>query len=279
MGSLGGMAERGLEWGGMVKAVLAGVVIFYGGLMIFAVTMANRMIFPAPESSYEDGAGEEKVVYNEAGEEVTVRVLTNPGARWVLLYHHGNGEDLGRIDARLEALRGLGFVVVAYDYPGYGTSDGKPTEGSVRAAAEAVWRWIPERTGYGVESVVQYGRSVGGGPAIWLASEFGAAGLIVEGTFTSTFRVMTRWKLLPFDIFDNLSRIGGLACPLLILHGTDDDTVAFWHGERLLAAAPEPKFFGWFAGGGHNNLVEDYWPTYRASVEHFREYLEGSVED
>jgi fermentation-respiration switch protein FrsA (DUF1100 family) len=40
-------------------------------------------------------------------------------------------------------------------------------------------------------------------------------------------------------------------CPVLITHGTADLTVPFSHGERLFAAANEPKEFIRREGEGH----------------------------
>ncbi len=41
---------------------------------------------------------------------------------------HGNAEDLGDDRYWLENLRHVGFSVFAYDYEGYGTSEGQPGE-------------------------------------------------------------------------------------------------------------------------------------------------------
>jgi fermentation-respiration switch protein FrsA (DUF1100 family) len=42
--------------------------------------------------------------------------------------------------------------------------------------------------------------------------------------------------------------------PILFLHGRDDFTVPFRFGERLFAAAPEPKRFIAIDGAGHDDL-------------------------
>jgi fermentation-respiration switch protein FrsA (DUF1100 family) len=50
---------------------------------------------------------------------------------------------------------------------------------------------------------------------------------------------------------------------LLILHGDRDDVVPFAQGQRLFAAANEPKTFYIISGAGHNDTYvvggEAYW--------------------
>ena len=49
----------------------------------------------------------------------------------------------------------------------------------------------------------------------------------------------------------NEAKIGRVRCPVLITHGTADDVVPFEQGERLFAAANEPKQFIRLEGHGH----------------------------
>lgn len=252
-----------------LKVVLVTLVLAWAGLAAFALIMANRMIFPAPPSSYQDSGEIVKFRYNETGDAVSTWYLPNPEATHLIFYQHGNGEDLGGIVDRLRRLHGLGFAVFAWDYPGYGTSDGRPNQDLVFDIADQLMRGLPTATGFDADRIVLYGRSLGGGPATWLATRHDAAGLILEGTFTSTFRVMTRMRLLPWDIFDNLSRIGQIRCPVLILHGNNDEVVPFQHGQILLRHAPEPKSFTWFDGGRHNDLVDAFGAVYDQSIQQF----------
>lgn len=258
------------------KAAVIAVGLAWLGLALFALLMANRMIFPAPPSSYSDSSSIRRFSINERGDSIALLYLQNVTARYLVFYHHGNGEDLGGIIDRLRTLRDLGFAVLAWDYPGYGTSDGRPSETAILRIAEQIWQDIPASYGFPPERILLYGRSLGGGPATWLAGRQPAAGLILEGTFTSTFRVMTRVRLLPWDVFDNLGRIGRVQCPVLLLHGTDDRVVPFHHSQQLLAAAQSPKSFTWFDGGGHNDLPDAFPGIYRDSIRRFVQRLEAS---
>jgi pimeloyl-ACP methyl ester carboxylesterase len=261
---------------GLIKLVVLVTGLGYVFLMLFALLFANRLIFPAPPPGYRDSPELLKLAFNENGDTVTMQFRHVPGSHFLILYHHGNGEDLQAVQSRLQALQRMGFSVLAWDYPGYGTSDGTPTTKGILEIAEAIWEQIPENFGVPHDRVILYGRSVGSGPATWLASRHEAAGLILEGAFTSIFRVGLGVNFLPWDLFDNLSQIDQINSPVLFLHGTDDRTIPFRHGKRLLDKAAEPKFFAWFDGGGHNDLVDGFPDIYNSSILRFKAFLQQS---
>lgn len=178
-----------------------------------------------------------------------------PGGR-LFLYSHGNAEDLALICADLDAwYTTAGYGIAAYDYEGYGLSTGTPSERAVYRDIDRVWQFLTEEEGLAPEQIVIYGRSVGSGPATWLAQRQRAAALILEAPFTSAFAVV-RLGFLPFDRFDNARRIGSVRTPVLIIHGVEDEIVPVAHGRRLFALAPEPKQFFPLPGVGHNDVMD-----------------------
>lgn len=259
---------------GFIKLLLLLPVLAYAGLMAYAFVFANRLVFPAPPPGYSDSSDIIRFPY-EDGKSVAMVFLDNPGSRHLVFYHHGNGEDLQSSLQRMQALREAGFAVLGWDYPGYGTSDGKPSERELLKAARKILKDIPASYGYQPSQVIHYGRSLGGGPAIALAAEETCGGLIVEGTFTSVFRLGLglRVNILPWDIFDNISRIRKASCPVLVIHGTHDATVPFAHGQRLYEAAPGPKSFLWLDGGTHNDAIDTYRDSYYSSIRRFAESI------
>ncbi|MEO0796443.1 MAG: alpha/beta hydrolase [Verrucomicrobiota bacterium] len=256
----------------IINGVVIGSLVAYLGLCLFAIFFANRMIFPAPEPSYTDSKEYVKLPLR-SGKEITTLYLENPDAEFTILYSHGNGEDLGTIRPFLEDLRRRGFSVMAYDYPGYGTSEGRPTEQSCLEAIAAVFSYLVVLRDVEPDKIILFGRSLGGGPTIALASKKVVAGVITDGTYSSTFRVVTKRKLLPWDVFDNLAVIDEINCPILIMHGTEDGTVPFAHAEDLFEKAKDPKYKLFIEGANHNNLVELAGSRYWDAIESFTESL------
>jgi len=244
-------------------AILLGAC--YGVLCLIAGCFSNSLLFPKPRPSY--AKGETDLFLNTpSGERIACLYLKNSEANGTtILFSHGNAEDLGYASDYLEVLHGLGFSVLAYDYPGYGQSSGKPTEKGCHDAAQAAYEHLVNKEGIPSESIVLHGRSLGSGPSCKLASKYKVGGLILESPFVSAFRVMTHVTLLPWDKFSNIDCAKKVACPSLVIHGEMDEVVPFWHGQRIFDALPEPKTFHRIPKANHNDVAEvsgnAYWKT------------------
>jgi fermentation-respiration switch protein FrsA (DUF1100 family) len=234
------------------------------------------MIFPAPPSTYTDAPNQPKLPSPD-GNTITAVFLPNPAASHVLLFCHGNKMDLGKADQRLQLFRAHGWAVFAFDYPGYGTSTGTPSEAGCHAALAAAYAYLTKLKGVPPEKIVLYGLSLGSGPAIDLAVREPVGGLILEGAFLSAFRVVTHWKILPWDRFENFKKINRVRTPLLSIHAREDQTVPFSHGQRLYAAHPGPKQHLWVADAHHNNILEANPAAYWDAVERYRLTLVSSA--
>jgi uncharacterized protein len=185
--------------------------------------------------------------------------------RAVVLYLHGNAGNITYLwpDLRLLTER-MQVSVLAFDYRGYGRSEGRPSERGLLADARAGRRWLAERAGTAEDQIVLYGRSLGGGVAVDLATNDGAKALLLESTFTSLPAVAN--DLLPLwpgvfmmNRFNSAKKIGNYAGPLLIAHGNADELIPLAQGEQLFAAANEPKQFVRIAGGDHNWVPPEYY--------------------
>jgi hypothetical protein len=244
--------------------LISTLCIVYAGGIVYAYTFSDKLIFPRFAPSYED-TEEILKLQSDDGESISALYLAANDAKHLLLYSHGNGEDLGEIRPLLEDFRSRGIAVFAYDYPGYGTSTGTASEVGVYAATEAAYRYVTQTLGYAPKAITLYGRSLGSGPSCYLAEHYPVGGLILDGAFSSTFRVMTRVKILPWDKFDNVARLPSIQCPTLLLHGTEDSTVPFAHALQNSAAIRGIKHTVWVEGAGHNDLIEQsgaaYWDT------------------
>lgn len=175
-----------------------------------------------------------------------------------ILYFHGNGSNLagraGRVGEYLS--KGRGMMIMSYR--GYSGSGGKPTEASNFADARLAYNWLTTQ-GVATEDIVLYGESLGSGIVLHLALQVPIGGIILDAPFTSVADVGQRiYPYLPvrtflFDRYDNLSRIGEITAPLLIVHGDRDELIPIDMGRELFRKAPEPKEFVVIDGGGHND--------------------------
>lgn len=250
---------------------LGTLVFLYLAGAVAAHFFANLLIFPVFPSSYT-AADYPLVIRTDNGLDIAAYHQEQPGNRFTVLYSHGNGEDLGGTRYALDKFSARGYNVFAYDYPGYGLSDGKAGVTNTYHSAVAAYRYLTEEKGVDPARLLLYGRSLGSGPSLYLAERFPVGGVILDGAFVSTFRVKTVIPIYPHDKFQNLRRIRRLEVPLLVLHGRLDTTVPFWHGKALYDAAPGPKWNLWLDQAGHNNIEEvggqAYWKAIRELNEH-----------
>jgi fermentation-respiration switch protein FrsA (DUF1100 family) len=108
--------------------------------------------------------------------------------------------------------------------------------------------------------IVCFGESLGSAVTIQLALERPCAGVVVVSPFTTLAEVARRHYGplggLAGDRFDALGAVRRLTVPILVAHGDRDEIVPFDLGERLFAAAPEPKQFLRVAGAHHNDVFD-----------------------
>uniref|UniRef100_A0A8C0CZ03 Alpha/beta hydrolase domain-containing protein 17A n=1 Tax=Balaenoptera musculus TaxID=9771 RepID=A0A8C0CZ03_BALMU len=69
-----------------------------------------------------------------------------PGARYTVLFSHGNAVDLGQMSSFYIGLgTRLNCNIFSYDYSGYGVSSGKPSEKNLYADIDAAWQALRTR--------------------------------------------------------------------------------------------------------------------------------------
>lgn len=199
----------------------------------------------------------------------------------VALFFHGNGENLEtmRRVGLFEDLRGLGVLVLAADYPGYGRSPGKPAEEGVLATGVAALEWARSR--HPDRPLVLAGWSLGAAVALDTAARHPGAvdGLVAMSPWASLEAVarvhfpgfLVRWALP--ERYDSLSaarRVAEHGIPSLVVHGEGDRIIPAEQGRRIaeaLSGQRSGEGFGdgsgdgsgvrWVgvAGAGHNDLL------------------------
>lgn len=195
----------------------------------------------------------------------------------VFLICHGNG---GNISDRLDlysALLGAGAGVFAFDYRGYGRSQGRPSEAGTYTDAQAAYDWLRHK-GYPGNHIVLYGESLGGGVVTELSLRAECRALILQSTFTSIPAIgaeffpwlPVRW--LGTIRYDNRAKLPRVKSPVLIMHSRQDDLVRFHHAEDNFAAAHPPKFLCEIKGT-HSDPLADR-AIFQAGIQKFLQSLD-----
>ena len=196
--------------------------------------------------------------------------LTLPGMRveaWFLparsdghpapavLLTHGNAETIDFLPEEFHPFTARGAALMMVEFPGYGRSEGSPSQQSITAAMLKAYDILAARPDIDENRIVLMGRSIGAGAACQLAARRPTRGVILVSPFTSITAFAPRYLVPPFlvkDPFDNLAVVRNYRHPLLILHGSRDDIIPYHHGQALAAAAPHGRLVSFESG--HNDL-------------------------
>jgi uncharacterized protein len=122
-----------------------------------------------------------------------------------------------------------------------------------------------------------YGRSIGSGVAVELASRHQIKGVILEAAYTSLkklahekapFLLPSLWLLFHFN---NLEKINRIKCPVLFIHGDQDTLIPPSHSSNLFETFSGKKKLVMIPGGSHNDLdtFSEYHKAIRAMPELF----------
>jgi fermentation-respiration switch protein FrsA (DUF1100 family) len=251
-------------------------VLAYLLLCALMLNFQDQLIFFPKRGGTVVGPGEDLNLRAEDGVALHARWIPRAGAEHTLLYFHGNAGNLADRSPLLEAFQHFGANLLALEYRGYGQSAGTPSELGLYRDARAAYDWAVARVP--ANKLVLFGESLGGGPACELASTRQVGGVILLSTFTSIADMAARsfpwlpvWWMVTTR-FDNLTKIGRIKAPKLIIHSRGDEVVPFDMGPRLLAAAREPKTALWLDSAGHN---ETFYAHGQRVVQAVRRFLEG----
>ncbi|MFC1857432.1 alpha/beta hydrolase [Thermodesulfobacteriota bacterium] len=239
----------------------------------------RQLIFPryaieVPPDRSQSIAGLERVWLEIGGDKVETWYLAPPdgfnkGPAPALIFAHGNAEIIDFCLDELDIFTRFGMGVMLVEYPGYGRSEGTPSQKSITNTLVAAYNLLASNKNIDNSRIVFYGRSLGGGAACALGSERPPAALILSSTFTSVRSFATRYLTPGFlvrDPFDNLSFVRSYDGPILIIHGKYDEMIPYRHGVALHKAAQNSRLVTYECG--HNDCPSS-WATFRQDVETF----------
>ena len=162
------------------------------------------------------------------------------GSSKLLLYFHANAEDIGLSYQLLDTIRSnMKINVLAPEYPGYGiyrslrhkngqkSGEAHCSSQQIKEDAECVYDFIMS-TFPNIEEkdLILYGRSMGSGPVVHLASNRSPGAVILMSAYTNVKSVVYEkfgfLSALFNEQFDNLELMSKIKSPTMIIHGKKD---------------------------------------------------------
>jgi len=273
----------------LVLSVAYGIV----GLTLYFM-QSSFLYKPLREVCYtpeELGLDFEKVTFQTAdGLHLRGWYVPAQSAGRTVLFCHGNGGNMMHCLDSVNIFYNLGMNCFIFDYRGYGESDGqKPTEAGTYLDAEAAYRWLTENRGVPADSIIIFGRSLGGSVAAQLASSVKACSLVLESTFTSYADIGSQfYPYMPVRWFaafkyDTVGFLEHVRCPIMIIHSPNDEIIPYELGRKLYEVAGEPKKFVEISGN-HNDgfltsgeVYKNAWINWIRFLKNYRD--ENGLQD
>jgi pimeloyl-ACP methyl ester carboxylesterase len=267
-----------LRW--WLVRVLRVAAMVYLGLALIMYSIQDKYVFPgmatqghrdalvpARPATYElvwlkTRSGERIASILGNAQTITGAPVDDARAYPTIIFFYGNGGCVAYSVDVFQHLRRLGANVMIADYPGYGMSSGKPSEAGCYETADAEYDYLQHRADIDPKKIVSAGQSLGGAVAVDLASRRPVAGLITISAFTSLAdmaRQLIHWVPLSWVLkyrFDNVDKIRDVKCPILIIHGMDDELVPYTSAARLNAAAGGHVTRVNVEDAGHNDIFD-----------------------
>ncbi len=264
---------------GLLRLLAVAAVCYLFLLLVLRLNEARMLYVPGAARTLLDPPAElaldvrkVTVTASDGVRLVSWAMPVQDGAGYWLLICHGNAGNISEAGRpyHYAGLRALGVSLLAFDYRGYGESEGAPTEEGLYLDAEAAYYYLRDSLGVPAERIVLFGHSLGSAVAVELAGRVPVAALILDGALSSV--VERAQELFPYapvrwiarSRYPSIDRIGRLRVPKLFLHARGDEVVPLAHGRRLYEAAAPPKRFVELAGTHGDAFVADSAAYYGA---------------
>ena len=204
----------------------------------------NSIIFPSPTPSYDLSTFPDELIWvpsldNSKPKIPCLLLKSIQGSKKILLFFHGNAEDIGLAYEMTDLIRTvLQLHVLVVEYPGYGLYAGKAKAEQILNDADSVYSFVKNILFFAPCDIFAFGRSIGSGPSTWLARFRGLGCLFLMSAYTSIKDVAKSiaGKLGQYFVaerFRNIDNMPFITCPTLLMHGVMDDLVPYSHSQRL----------------------------------------------
>jgi pimeloyl-ACP methyl ester carboxylesterase len=246
---------------------IIGIAFYYGQeyILFHPVTVTRQVKYDLPGAFTEVN-----IPYNKETNlnVVQFKVAAPDTAKGVVLYFHGNKENVRRYAPYAADFTRKGYEVWMLDYPGFGKSTGKFNEDNLYKYALIVYKMARSR--WSPNQIVIYGKSLGTGVAAQLADVRDCRRLILECPYYSMTSLVRHYlPLYPVGSmlhykFPTYQYLPEVTAPITIFHGTGDWVVPYSNASRLKPLLKAGDEFITIDGGGHNDL-HDY-PMFREKL-------------
>ncbi len=200
-------------------------------------------------------------------------------ARKTFLISHGNSGNLGYRMHLISTLLDCGANVFAYDYRGFGSSNGSPTPEGIADDGLSAYDYLVSTKNVSPDHIVLYGESLGCAVSTLIGQHRPVAGIVLQSGFSTIVEAAgdrLPWMRLypeaafPQRFLDNVTAYKSKHPPLLLLHGEKDWILPARYSKQIFATAIEPKQLVILPECAHNDV---HYKDTELSKETLKQFL------
>ena len=285
-----------LNWRFVIKGVIAVILLIPVVVVIAFAPLINRPLynrFVSHPAKYPIGSTwnqkacgitPENVYFkSDNGNKLNGLIYKLAGAKRIALISHGNSGNILQRAFLAEKLLNNDCSVFAYDYSGYGRSEGETSIEGMAQDGDGAYKYLLSQN-YKPEQIILFGESIGTLVSGELARRHESAAVILECPLYSLraiackmlpyLQIYPEWLwLTPGTHFDNSSAFKNQHPPLLLIAGTADHLTPIEQSDQLFAAVSQPKQMIRIDGASHGDKVMMSSPLYKQGLAEFMKSL------
>jgi fermentation-respiration switch protein FrsA (DUF1100 family) len=269
-----------------LKRLLAATAVLYiAAVMGLYFNQRSVQYMPLPDngSVEEYNLNDTKEIFLTTTDGVKIQTWIHEprNGKPYIIWLHGNYGNLEYRKLKFRELIDMGFGLIAPSWRGFGKSEGSPSKEGLYMDARAAVEYL-RQIGVKLDNTIMIGESLGSGIAVQMAIENKFRGLFLITPYTSIAdRAQERFWFMPTrlllkDNFESIDRIDQVQCPILMVHGDQDEVIPHSHSEKLIVKANQPKELIMYPGKGHSNL--DTREIFKQMVRFFNVSLNDRVD-
>lgn len=221
----------------------------------------DKFIFfpPRPDADlYKELKKNEISLVSQGKNIVGWKISRDPQATKTVIYFGGNAEEAAYFNFEADELKIR--QAIAFNHPGYGKSEGRPSQQSLYQNALDVYDFTVKEYQLEPSDIVVIGRSLGSSAAAYLAANREIAGLVLITPFDSIENIAAqRFKYFPIRLilkhsFYTIDSIRKIDKKILLLAAQTDEMINSTHFKNLSQASGENSRTVLYPGVGHNTI-------------------------
>lgn len=236
-----------------IKSIIFIIIYLISILLFTAVKLQdNLLFFPSHSREAEfilyNESSFTKLTINEDNEEYSGwGIIHEEETRPTIIFFGGNNQSSSRFFVEYSFLNGFrlfeGYNFIMIDYPGYGLSSSKPSEGNLYKMADVVYKYVSKLDNVDESNITIMGYSLGTGVASYVASKYNVSSLILLSPYSSILDVANSkvsifkgpFKGLLHNHFDMSNIANKISCKTLIVYSKDDLVIPYKLSEKYIS--------------------------------------------